>query len=368
MKKTIKQEDHVRHYKSGKRSRVNPGLKKIVKRKPNIPKTQSSFRHPVSKGWLVPYLRKLDYMTNQRWYFRSSAIVRNKIVLPIPQINFSTPKNESTMKMLKNCLETYHSAHLSTRKIDLFFDWILWGFNSSLIKKFPDIKKELSEHWYKTFDLGLLLKHPHDYPARILEYVGSKGGPGWFATPMNINCMMQQIVQGKETKPWQSTNDPCMGTGSMLLPLSNQSLNITGGDISGLMVKAAHINFTLYVPWVMMPFSKYMLARLKEEYESITANEDFKKLIKLISKYTKLDMKNGYSQDIIIGKIQRESGMKIILESYVSIWDSIMREIPLNKAARKDAKRMEELFKLIAHPKLKTTKSNTTKISKGAIA
>ncbi len=198
--------------------------------------------------------------------------------------------------------------------------------------------------------------------------MGSKGGPGWFATPLNISCMMNKIVQGHSTKPWQSINDCCMGTGSMLLPASNNSLNITGGDISGLMIKAAHINFTLYVPWVIMPFSKSMLARLKEEYESITANEDFKKLIKLISKYTKLDLKSDYSQDIIIGKIQRERGMKIILETHVSIWDSIMNNIPLNKAARKDAKRMEELFRFIVNPKLKITKSNTNKTVNGAIA
>jgi hypothetical protein len=45
--------------------------------------------------------------------------------------------------------------------------------------------------------------------------------------------------------------DPCVGTGRMLLTASNYSVNLHGQDIDEVVLKAANINFWLYVPWLI---------------------------------------------------------------------------------------------------------------------
>lgn len=62
-----------------------------------------------------------------------------------------------------------------------------------------------------------------------------------------------------------------LGTGSMLLPASNYCLNMTGQDISPIMILTAKVNFTLYIPWAITPYPEQMLKKLQEEKDNGTA-------------------------------------------------------------------------------------------------
>jgi hypothetical protein len=128
-------------------------------------------------------------------------------------------------------------------------------------EKFP-LTQKVHESLIKEFQIKPLLEHPSDYMARLIEKSGHSGGPGWFATPMGINKMINEII-GNKKHPWESSIDCCMGTGSMLLPASNTSLSIHGQDVSFLMVLAAKVNFTLYVPWAISPYPEEMLKELE---------------------------------------------------------------------------------------------------------
>lgn len=273
-------------------------IEQAKKNKKTTTQTQTQpFPHPLPKGWLIKYMLPLDLYTNKRWYFWSETWINNKIILPIPRITFSASVHPETMKMLLKCIDSYHATALGSRNVEMFIDWILWGLNYQDVK-FPDINKELSNHWYRTFNLELLLRHPHDYPARLLEHIGSKGGPGWFATPMNVTTMMAEITTS-DMKPWETSNDCCLGTGSMLLPISNKSLKISGQDVSGLMVKSAALNFMLYVPWVIRPFPEYMINNLKNESEALLENPEFQKTL------TNIRQKYNINEWDLIGYIQR---------------------------------------------------------------
>src|SRR5919197_815569 len=50
-----------------------------------------------------------------------------------------------------------------------------------------------------------------------------------------------------------SVNDPCVGSGRMLLHASNFSLRLYGQDIDPLAVALCKINGALYAPWLSFP-------------------------------------------------------------------------------------------------------------------
>jgi len=315
----MKQIQHRRKYKSGKITIVNRGINRrpriqIIQRKKVVPivakpepikitaripltqaeikareaKTElqqaaeffgmkvgepmSGYMNPLEQGHLVKYLIPIDFITTKRWYFYAESILRNKIVLPIPQIEFGEPSNDAK-KNLKECIDYAASkGYFGSKAVELLMEWILWGFGDPIQEKPPEISDEINKFWYTKFNFGLMMQHPADYMAWMLGEYGHKGGPGWFATPLPV-CQMISDITNNDTKPWQSVMDPCVGTGSMLLPASNKSLNLYGNDISTTMVKAAHINGWLFVPWLVKPFPKYLLDKLKEQEEGKNANK-----------------------------------------------------------------------------------------------
>lgn len=222
-------------------------------------KQESMFKHPLDKGWLVPYLAWIDAITTKRWNYWIKTVATGHILKePIPKIEFSRT-NPETVKMIEDCLKYVKGKGISDSLI-LFTDWLLWGFNCGLVKEFPNkISRDMSDYWYRKFNLGLVLKHPADYFMHFASiqkngYGYECGRFGYFGTPPHIAAMMTEMsfsgTYPEEAKK-QSVNDPCCGTGIFLLCASNYSLNLSGIDINSNMVKFATCNAYFYIPWLI---------------------------------------------------------------------------------------------------------------------
>ena len=218
---------------------------------------------PPIKGFLIPALIIADEKNSKRWEWHLNNLTQNKITLPIPQIKFLSMPEPNTLKMLRNMTNTIkEEGHYGSQAAELLVEWFAWGFGIKDINTFR-LSEKVHQKLQEQFKLELMLQNPADYFARLFEESGHAGGPGWFATPMNVTEMITQMIF-PTTKPWEVINEPAIGTGSMVLPASNYSLNITGQDISPLMILTAKVNFTLYVPWAIVPYPEQMLEKLKE--------------------------------------------------------------------------------------------------------
>ena len=239
------------------------------------------------KGWLLPYLLKLDEMFFGRWEYWLKIIEEDKILKgPIPQIPFKAAEvytEKLVRKNIKKCLDR-GSRELSY-SLGVLIDWIMWGLGRG--EEFPKISEELDDFWYRTFNLGLFYKEPADHWGMIaMESIGKNNGHGFFPTPASVVKMMTDMTLGigsLEKQKRASMMDPCCGTGIMFLYASNHTLNIQGNDISPLMVKMAKINAFIYIPWLayrpksLTIFDKkerdIQTIKLKAEY-SLVSSED----------------------------------------------------------------------------------------------
>ncbi|MEK5400206.1 SAM-dependent DNA methyltransferase [Paenibacillus sp. FSL K6-2859] len=208
------------------------------------------------RGWLLPFLFAYDDLLWGRWRYWTDILEKGTIEGsgPIPQIEWkdtSSHQAEATKKMFAKCLQHYDS------NIDTFADWLLWGMAGSI--EAPRISESLNEHYYKEFDLFLVLDNPTDYLSHVLcdeTGKGYKSGLGYYPTPFNITRMMVEICHGDsdpEHMKRQSVLDSCVGCGATLLPASNYFLRGYGQDISGIAVKLCTIQFYFYAPWYARP-------------------------------------------------------------------------------------------------------------------
>ena len=239
------------------------------------------------KGWLLPYLLKLDEMYFGRWEYWFKIIESDKILKgPIPQIPFKATEeyNERLVqKNLKRCLDR-GSRELS-HSLGVLIDWIMWGLGGG--EEFPRVSTELDDFWYRTFNLGLFYKEPADHWGKIaMESIGKSNGHGFFPTPASLVKMMTQMTfagQSPEKQKRASMMDPCCGTGIMFLYASNHTLNIQGNDISPILVKMAKINAFIYIPWLayrpegLTIFNRSEIdlqtVKLKAEYSLVSRGE-----------------------------------------------------------------------------------------------
>ena len=206
------------------------------------------------KGWLLPYLLKLDGMFFGRWDYWFKIIENDNITKgPIPQISFKAAEEYAeklVTKNIKKCIDR-GSRELS-HSLGVLIDWIMWGLGNE--EEFPHISEELDDYWYRTFNLGLFYKEPADHWSMIaMESMGKGNGHGFFPTPASVVKMMTEMTfagQSQEKQKRASMMDPCCGTGIMFLYASNHTLNIQGNDISPLLVKMAKINAFIYIPWL----------------------------------------------------------------------------------------------------------------------
>lgn len=249
------------------------------------------------RGWLRPYLLALDvvqvpeegYEGHGRWAYWLDACWRGVVPEgPIPQLKFTMWPNPDAVKHIKEVLDVYRAKGYWYDDAWLaLVRWLLHGFGRpGLDQDIENIPPDVRSKWYELFDLSWLLRRPAvDWSAHILQ-----GGPRWmnqngarwakstgfFSTPMNVCVMMTQMVfsgADPEVTKVQTVCDPCVGTGSMLLPASNHSLRLFGADIVWDLCLCAELNGWLWAPWlVYMPRHMDLVleaARLGEPVENV---------------------------------------------------------------------------------------------------
>lgn len=212
-----------------------------------------SFEERTCRGWLLPYLWALDGMFSKRWDYWTRTLEKGEMLAePIPKIEFEMFPNAEALKNLESCLRKY--VHMGVRLND-FLEWLLWGFGEGEDR--PRVAPEVNEFWYRTFNLGFLLRNPHDYWGGLLteQKSGYWNNPNAFYPTPHAVCeaMARMTFVGDGDFRDKTVCDPCVGTGRLLLFASNYSLRIFGADIDRVCVQACRINGYLYVPWMVKP-------------------------------------------------------------------------------------------------------------------
>jgi len=228
-----------------------------------------TFEERTCRGWLIPFLFDIETMFWGRWEYWARTLEAGKLLdEPIPQISFigeGCNTAGDNKKMLSKCLDHYRAYTVSARLADLL-EWILWGFGDRDQEERPSrVNEVLNEHWYRTFNLGLMIKFPQDYFGDIYAEERSPDSnrrSGFFPTPHNIvEAMVRMTMEGPTEKADNgdrdqrefSVCDPCVGTGRMLMHASNYSVNLYGVDIDRTCVMACKVNGYLYMPWLIRP-------------------------------------------------------------------------------------------------------------------
>jgi hypothetical protein len=141
----------------------------------------------------------------------------------------------------------------------------------SLSKEAPCLNEETNEKLYRQVNLQPLLETPYDY---LGEYVAAGKANGWnptafYPTPHSVVELMVQMTlteadaEGRDPRV-RTVNDPCVGSGRMLLHASNHSFCLFGQDIDPLVIAICKINGALYAPWLSFPFPASILGKCVE--------------------------------------------------------------------------------------------------------
>src|SRR5690625_2250193 len=214
----------------------------------------------LDRGWLVKIMLEIDRAVWGRWetWMRVAGGERDVGIDPIPY-----DRNPLADKMHKNCMESImqHRGY-DLRVVEYYVDWLLYAFGDQTVKVLPKEPKEgASYRLYRTFCLEAAMLWPYDYLGELLAEMESGKVNGFFPTPHGICEMMVQMSLVGDNR-WKTFNDPCCGTGRLLLHAGNHTFLLSGQDVSGLVLKVTRVNGWLYVPWLVKPLPKpKMVAR-----------------------------------------------------------------------------------------------------------
>ena len=225
-------------------------------------KTQidATLHRDLKHGWLLPYLIDIDELLWCRWQYWIEAREANKLPdRPIPGITFSHDGNHieksSGWRHISDCLELIDPYDGGSNMVELFLDWLLYGFGLHAQKTLPQgMSHETSMKLYQFFDLGILMAFPYDYWGEILSVRSFGQRLGFYPTPHPVVELMVRVGMMQHNIT-DTVLDPCLGTGRMLLHASNHCVQLYGIDINALVLKAALVNGYCYAPWMVKPFS-----------------------------------------------------------------------------------------------------------------
>lgn len=213
------------------------------------------------RGWLLPYVILMHEhipAVADRWGYHLRTLEAGKLLdEPIPRIAFGDP-DKRVYTLLQDWSRLIGRDCGGWSDFRTLLDWLCWGL--ALEKESPRISSETSEKLYRQVNLQPLLEQPYDY---LGEFVSMHKSSGWnptafFPTPHPVVELMVQMVRhegnDKSRDPRShSVNDPCVGSGRMLLHASNYSMHLYGQDIDSLAVIMCLINGALYAPWISFP-------------------------------------------------------------------------------------------------------------------
>ena len=208
--------------------------------------------------WYVQLAHCAHPAVPDRWGYLAECFVEEKLPDdPIPRMEFGHPSPDGR-KMLRDWMELVAERHgRGWSCLRLLVEWMVFALGMAPEPP-PELDEADHERLYRGLDLGPWLLNPSDYLGEAMaERAGSgKWNPhGFFPTPHSVvECMVQMtMADAPEDARRLTVNDPCLGTGRMLLHASNYSLRLSGVDIDRMVLDAALVNFALYAPWAVAP-------------------------------------------------------------------------------------------------------------------
>jgi hypothetical protein len=182
---------------------------------------------------------------------------------PIPQIAFdaSNPKIFSLLREWTSLIGRDCGGWSDFR---LLLDWLCWGL--ALTSDEPPLSEEVNERLYRQVNLGPILERPYDYVGDLVAEGKSNGWnpTAFYPTPHSVAELMIRMTMADKREDGRdprllTVDDPCVGSGRLLLHASNISLCLYGQDIDPLAVAMCKINGALYAPWLSFPLPASIL-------------------------------------------------------------------------------------------------------------
>lgn len=229
-------------------------------------------------GWLLPYLGQTESLITGRWEFwaKANQVKQSSFVEYLrhglsdkfleeslycheyPSIDFS--EQQKVLDYLYSILSliTKHGASLQSAT-NYFVDWLLYGFGHEEVKERPklDIRKNVEVQLYQYVDLFPFLYHSADYFNPVMAEVfpmKQNKEKGFFPTPMTICQLMNQITNPENKVSIDTMNEPCSGTGSLVLAYSNSGgMCVSTTELQELVAKSSLVNYYLYCPQYARP-------------------------------------------------------------------------------------------------------------------
>jgi hypothetical protein len=219
------------------------------------------------RGWLLPYvilIHEFCPALADRWGYHLRTLKAGKLLdQQIPQITFSCPDSK-VFSLLHDWSGLIGRDCGGWSDFRTLLDWISWGL--ALTNGEPPLNEAVNEKLYRGVDLGPLLEHPYDYLGAFVAQGKAKGWnpTAFFPTPHNIVELMVRMTMADTSTDGRdprtlSVNDPCVGSGRMLMHASNFSLCLFGQDIDPLALAMCKINGALYAPWLSFPLPASVL-------------------------------------------------------------------------------------------------------------
>ncbi len=214
------------------------------------------------RGWLLRYviMGHMGGKCSDRWGYHLRQMRAGKLLdEPIPQLIFGRP-DRAVSRQIREWSEIVCYDNGGWSDFRKLVEWLAWGLQVG--DELPELTDDKHEKLYRTVNLAKMLDAPYDYFGNyICDMRGnSKWNPsGFFPTPHEVvKCMTAMMdydtkEEGQDSRVL-TVNDPCLGTGRMLMEASNYSLRLYGQDIDSLVLTCCKINFALYVPWGAFPY------------------------------------------------------------------------------------------------------------------
>lgn len=216
------------------------------------------------RGWLRVILQMLNAVDDRvpnRWgYFRQWFESGRVPADPIPQISWLDAPEPTAMKQLDKAVEIISAAgHGGWGAFERLLEWLAFAMDVPGPVQESTLSDATQEKLYRQLDFHSWLLHPYDY---LGSYVAERSGKGWnphafFPTPMGVVKLMVAMTMGEGDQRMKSVNDPCCGSGRILLVASNYSLCLSGMDIDPQMVQITLINGLIWAPWIALPLAAH---------------------------------------------------------------------------------------------------------------
>ncbi|HYT93941.1 MAG TPA: N-6 DNA methylase, partial [Gemmataceae bacterium] len=219
------------------------------------------------RGWLLPYVIELHGIVPavaNRWGYLLRTLELGKLLdEPIPQVAFGPPDTK-VFALLHDWSRLIGYDCGGWSDFRTLLDWLCWSL--ALSNEPPRLSDEVNEKLYRQVNLVPLLERPHDH---FGDHVAASKAKGWnptgfYPTPHNVVELMVRMTlhdakaEGRDPRTL-TIEDPCAGSGRMLLHASNVSLCLYGQDMDPLAVAMCKINGVLYAPWMAFPLPASIL-------------------------------------------------------------------------------------------------------------